>query len=83
MALNMSLTFYCSVAKGLKISVRKFSGLISMFVEVIGEILVGGDLLPIELILTNSSSINKSVYKYNIFISVVVRKFRPITRLLT
>ena len=34
------MKFYTSVAKGLKLKVRKFLGLIPMFVEVTGEILV-------------------------------------------
>ena len=42
----MGLKFYTSVAKGLKLKVRKFCGLISTFVEVTGEKLVGGFLAP-------------------------------------
>ena len=38
----MDLKFYISVAKGLELKVRKFWGLISTFVEVTGEKLVGG-----------------------------------------
>ena len=38
----MDLKFYISVAKGLELKVRKFSGLIRAFVEVTGEKLVGG-----------------------------------------
>ena len=38
----MNLRFYISVAKGLKLKVRKFWGLILTFVEVTGEKLVGG-----------------------------------------
>ena len=34
------MKFYTSVAKGLKLKVRKFLGLIPMFVEVTGEKLV-------------------------------------------
>ena len=41
LALGMNLKFYTSVAKGLKLKVRKFLGLISMFVEAPGEKLVG------------------------------------------
>ena len=42
--LIMSLKFYGSVAKGLKIKVRKFWGLTPSFAEVTGEKLVGGPL---------------------------------------
>ena len=38
----MALKLYTSVAKGLKLKVRKFWGLISTFVEVTGEKPVGG-----------------------------------------
>ena len=38
---SISLKFYTSVAKGLKLKVRKFLGLISTFVEVTGGKLVG------------------------------------------
>ena len=40
LALSITLRFYPSVAKGLKLKVIKFCGLISMFVEVNGEKLV-------------------------------------------
>ena len=46
LALCMILIFYFSVAKGLKLKVRKFWGLISTFVEVRGEKLVWGDNFP-------------------------------------
>ena len=39
--LGTNLNFYTSVAKGLKLKVRKLLGLISTFVEVTGEKLVG------------------------------------------
>ena len=41
-----SYKFYTSVAKGLKLKVRKFWGLIRKFVEVTEETLVGGAFLP-------------------------------------
>ena len=41
LALGMGMKFYTSVAKGLKLKVRKFLRLIFMFVEVTGEKLVG------------------------------------------
>ena len=42
----MNLTFYTSMAKGLKLKVRKFWRLFSMFVEVPEEKLVGGLFAP-------------------------------------
>ena len=42
LALGTNLKFYTSVAKGLKLKVRKFLGLIPTFLEVTGEKLVGG-----------------------------------------
>ena len=41
LALGTNLKFYNSVAKGLKLKVRKFWGLTPTFVEVTGEKLVG------------------------------------------
>ena len=47
LVLGTSLKFYTSVAKRLKLKVRKFLGLILTFVEVTGEKLVGrGGILP-------------------------------------
>ena len=46
LALGMALKFYTSVAKGLRLKVRNFWGLILTFVEVTGEKLVGGAFLP-------------------------------------
>ena len=46
LALGLNLKFYTSVAKGLKLKVRKFLGLIPTFVEVTGEKLVGWEFLP-------------------------------------
>ena len=40
----MALTFYCSVAKGLKVKVEKFWGLIT-FIEVTGEKLIRGHII--------------------------------------
>ena len=42
LVIGTNLKFYISVAKGLKLKVKKFSGLILTFVEVTGEKLVGG-----------------------------------------
>ena len=41
LAIGMNLKFYTSVAKGFKLKVRKFYGLVPTFVEVTGEKLVG------------------------------------------
>ena len=47
LALGANLKFYTSVAKELKLKVRKFWGLILMFVEATGEKLVGGAFLSL------------------------------------
>ena len=47
LALGTKLKFYTSVAKGLKLKVKKFLGLIPTFVEVRGEKLLGGLFGPI------------------------------------
>ena len=46
LGLALGMTFYTSVAKGLKLKVRKLWGLIPTFVEFTGEKLVGGAFLP-------------------------------------
>ena len=46
MALGTNLKFNNSVAKGLKVKVRKFLGLVPTFVKVTREKLVGGGFLP-------------------------------------
>ena len=46
LALGTNLEFYTSVAKGLKLKVKEFWGLILTFVEVTGEKLVGGPFCP-------------------------------------
>ena len=40
LALGMALEFYTSLAKGLKLKVRKFCGLIPTFIKITGEELV-------------------------------------------
>ena len=52
LAIGTNLQFYTSVAKGLKLKVRKFWGLIRTFVEVTGEKL---DRVKIKFIEFNSS----------------------------
>ena len=44
LTIGMALKFYTSVTKGLKLKVRKFLGLIPIFVEIAGEKLVERDL---------------------------------------
>ena len=46
LALAMNLKFYTSVAKGLKVKVRKFLELVPTFVEVTRENLIGGLFAP-------------------------------------
>ena len=46
LVLGTNVKFYISVAKGLKLKVKKFLGLILTFVEVTGEKLVGGLFAP-------------------------------------
>ena len=46
LALGMALTSYRSAVKGLKLKARKFWELISTFVEVTGENLVGEPFCP-------------------------------------
>ena len=46
LALGTSFKFYTRVAKGLKLKVTKFLGLIPTFVKVTGENLVGGSFCP-------------------------------------
>ena len=45
LALAMALKFYTSLAKGLKLKVRKFCGKITTFLEVTVKKLVGGAFL--------------------------------------
>ena len=49
LALGMTLKFYISVAKGVKLKVRKFLGVIPTFVEVTWEKLIGGLFAPLIL----------------------------------
>ena len=51
LALGMTLKFYTSAAKGLKLKVRTFCGLSPTFVEVRGEKLVGGTFWPLPLLI--------------------------------
>ena len=58
LALEKNLKFNTSVAKGSKLKVRKFLGLIPTFVAVTGENLVGGGgFLPFWIGLTNNSAL--------------------------
>ena len=59
LALGMDLKLYNSVTKGLKLKLRKFSGLIPTFVEVTGEKLVGGLFAPPPIL-----NRVKATYKY-------------------
>ena len=53
LARGTNLEFYTSVAKRLKLKVRKFWGLIPTFLEVTGEKLVGETFLKIAISLTS------------------------------
>ena len=46
LTLGVTLNYYTSVAKGLKLRVRKFLGLTLTFAEVTGENVVGGLFVP-------------------------------------
>ena len=59
LALGMNWNFYTSVAKGLKLKVRKFFGLVPMFVEVTGEKTAGDFWLPSILNSVNMQPTNK------------------------
>ena len=50
LVLGMNLKFCTSVAKRLKLKVRKFLGLILTFAKVIEEKLVGGELLGLPIL---------------------------------
>ena len=59
LALGMNFKFYTSVAKGLKLEVRKFWGRIPTFVEVTREKLVGGPFVPPLPILNRAKTKNQ------------------------
>ena len=62
LTLSMTLKFYMGAVKGLKLKVRKFWRLFSMFVEITGEKLVerGPSWIRIKNIFSNTFSINSS-----------------------
>ena len=53
LALGMALKFYTSKARELKLKVRKFLELISMFVHDTGKELVGGRVLTLRILDVN------------------------------
>ena len=55
LAIAMSLKFYISVARRLKLKFKKFWGLVPTFLEVTGEKLVGGLFAPPPIL----NSVNK------------------------
>ena len=75
----MNLKFYTSVAKGLKLKVKKFSGLVPTFVEVTGGKLVGGGLFaPPPLILNRVKKMFLSFERWSVIVSQIFRnKFYP------
>ena len=62
LALGMNLTFYTSVAKGLRLKVRRFLGLVPMFVEITEEKLVQRAFLPPTIL--NSIKANLLLLKF-------------------
>ena len=62
LALGMNLTFYTSVAKGLRLKVRRFLGLVPTFVEVTEEKLVQRAFLPPTIL--NSVKANLLLLKF-------------------
>ena len=70
LALGTNLKFYTSVAKGLKLKVRKFWGLISTFAEVTGGKLVGGPFWPPPHPEQGQSSLKQSFLKTTIVLLV-------------
>ena len=65
--LGANLKFYSSVAKELKLKVRKFWGLIPTFVEVTGEKLVGGRFLLTPILNRVKHICLKSSQKFTFF----------------
>ena len=77
LAQGMNLKFYTSVAKGLKLKVKKFSGLVPTFVEVTGGKLVGGGLF-IPPILNRVKKMFLSFERWSVIVSQIFRnKFYP------
>ena len=67
----MALKFYSSLAKGLKLKVRAFQGLILTFVESTGEKLAGG--LFVTLILNRFNESNPRKINFNIIITTMFK----------
>ena len=65
LALGTNLNFCTSVAKGLKLKVRKFWGPNPTFVEVTGKKLVGAAFLPLP---PNLNRVNAFIFKLSAFI---------------
>ena len=73
LALGTNLTFYTSLSKGLKLKVRKFLGLISTFVEVTGEKLVGGFFGPPPILnRVNNDLHNINVWHYQWILNLIL-----------
>ena len=81
LALGLNLKFYTSVAKGLKLKVRKFLGLIPTFVEVTGEKLVGWEFLPSILTRINNFAYGIVLTTFIVYLQWRSRVFlgRPVT----
>ena len=77
LALVTNLKFYTSVAKRLKLKVRKFGKLNSTFVEVTGEKLVGEASHPSPPIL-NRINVSKSTIVFRIALSKLIDNHRKV-----
>ena len=79
LALGTNLKFCTSVAKGLKLKVRKFWGPNPTFVEVTGEKLVGGTFLPTLLPILNRVN-GKLHFLCSISLNFIrlIEKFKPV-----
>ena len=60
----MTLNIYISVAKGLKLKVRKFLGLIPTFVEVTGEKMVGAFVAPFQNRVAEEALVRRKFHEF-------------------
>ena len=78
LALVTNLKFYTSVAKRLKLKVRKFGKLNSTFVEVTGEKLVGEASQPLPPPILNRINVSKSTIVFRIAFSKLIDNHRKV-----
>ena len=72
----MGIRFYTSVVKGLKLKVRKVSGLSPTFVEITGEKLLEGTLLPPTPLPPSQSRIKLKKLQHKFFPVTFAKFFR-------